>query len=79
MVFKDEPFPFRFSLPPFLAVFLFKGIVLRRGLSLLTNSALVRVYVPKCGERGGGVAGSQPMSTAVHVELKQTLVIKLHI
>jgi hypothetical protein len=30
---------------------------------LLTNSTLV--YEPKCGERGG-VAGSQPMSTAIH-------------
>jgi hypothetical protein len=26
------------------------------------------VYEPKCG--GGGVAGSQPMSTAVHMEPK---------
>jgi hypothetical protein len=32
-------------------------------LSWLTNSALV--YEPKCGGKGG-VAGSQPMSTAVH-------------
>ncbi len=32
-------------------------------LSLLTNSGLV--YEPKCGR--GGVAGSQPMSTAVHI------------
>jgi hypothetical protein len=32
----------------------------------LTNSALV--YEPKCG--GGGGAGSQPMSTAVHMEPK---------
>ncbi len=32
-------------------------------LSWLTNSALV--YEPKCGGRGG-VAGSQPMSAAVH-------------
>ncbi len=31
--------------------------------SRLTNSALV--YEPKCGGRGG-VAGSQPMSTAVY-------------
>ncbi len=35
-------------------------------LSWLTNSALV--YEPKCG--GGWVAGSQPMSTAVHMEPK---------
>jgi hypothetical protein len=33
-------------------------------LSLLTNSALV--YESKCGGTGG-VAGSQPMSTAVHI------------
>jgi hypothetical protein len=32
---------------------------------LLSNSALV--YEPKCGGMGvGGVAGSQPMSIAVH-------------
>ncbi len=37
-------------------------------LSLLTNRALV--YEPKCG---GGVAGSQPMSTALHMEPKLTL------
>jgi hypothetical protein len=36
-------------------------------LSRLTNSALVRVYEPKCdGEGGLRFAGSQPMSTAVH-------------
>jgi len=34
-------------------------------LSWLTNSALN--YEPKCGERGG-IAGSQLMSTAVHME-----------
>jgi hypothetical protein len=34
----------------------------------LTNSALV--YKPKSGGRGVGVAGSQPMSTAVHMEPK---------
>ncbi len=33
-------------------------------ISWLTNSA--HVYEPKCGGRGGGVAGPQPMSTAVH-------------
>jgi hypothetical protein len=37
-----------------------------RGLSWLTNSALV--YEPKCG--GEGVPRSQPMSTAVHMEPK---------
>jgi hypothetical protein len=26
------------------------------------------VYEPKCGGGGGGVAGSQPMNTAVHME-----------
>jgi hypothetical protein len=35
-------------------------------ISWLTNSALV--YEPKCG--GAGVAGPQPMSTAVHMEPK---------
>jgi len=39
------------------------GITKRGRLSLLTNSAFV--YESKCG--GGGVAGSQPMSTAVHI------------
>jgi hypothetical protein len=40
-------------------------------LSLLTNSALV--YEPKCGGGGGGgwAAGSQLMSTAVHMEPKK--------
>jgi hypothetical protein len=37
----------------------------------MSNSALL--YEPKCGGMGR-VAGSQPMSTAVHMELK-TLVI----
>ncbi len=40
-----------------------QGVTKRCRLSLLTNSALV--YDPNCG--GGGVAGSQPMSTAVHI------------
>jgi hypothetical protein len=40
-----------------------QGVSKRCRLSWLTNSALV--YEPKCGGRGG-VAGSQPMSTAVH-------------
>ncbi len=39
------------------------GVTKRCRLSWLTNSTLV--YEPKCGGRGG-VAGSQPMSTAVH-------------
>ncbi len=40
-----------------------QGVTKRCRLSWLTNSALV--YEPKCGGRVG-VAGSQPMSTAVH-------------
>ncbi len=40
-----------------------QGVTKRCRLSYLINSALV--YEPKCGGRGG-VAGSQPMSTAVH-------------
>jgi hypothetical protein len=40
-----------------------EGVTKRCRLSRLTNSALV--YEPNCGARGG-VAGSQPMSTAVH-------------
>jgi hypothetical protein len=44
-----------------------KGITKRCRLSLLTNSALVRrLDKSKCGGREG-VAGSQPMSTAVHI------------
>jgi hypothetical protein len=39
------------------------GVTKRCRPSWLTNSALV--YEPKCRRRGG-VAGSQPMSTAVH-------------
>jgi hypothetical protein len=35
---------------------------------LMTNSALV--YEPKCRGMGGTVAGSKPMSTAVHMEPK---------
>ncbi len=47
-------------------------------LSWLTNSALV--YEPKCRGGGGGcVAGSQPMSTVVHMKPKWTLEIYLHI
>ncbi len=42
-----------------------QGVTKRCRLSLLTNSALA--YEPKCE---GGVAGSQPMSTAVHMEPK---------
>jgi hypothetical protein len=37
-----------------------------KSLSSLTNSALV--YEPKWGGGGRGVAGSQPMSAAVHME-----------
>jgi hypothetical protein len=48
---------------------LMEGVKKRCRLSWLTNSALV--YEPKCGGGGGGfVAGSQLMSTAVHMELK---------
>jgi hypothetical protein len=43
------------------------GVTKRCRLSLLTNSALV--YESKCGGRGG-VAGSQPVSTAMHMEPK---------
>ncbi len=39
-----------------------QGVIKRCRLPLLTNSALV--YESQCG---GGVAGSQPMSTAVHI------------
>jgi hypothetical protein len=44
-----------------------QGVTKRCRLSWLTNRALV--YEPKCGVTGG-VAGSQPMSTAVHREPK---------
>ncbi len=54
-----------------------QGVTKRCRLSWLTNSALV--YEPKCGGGGGGVAGSQPMSTAVHMEPKNFLEISLHI
>jgi hypothetical protein len=53
-----------------------QGVTKRCRLSWLTNSALVCECEPKCG--GGGVAGPQPMSTAVqcaHVCLE----ILLHI
>jgi hypothetical protein len=44
-----------------------QGVTKRCLLSWLTNST--PVYEPKCGGMGGGeVAGSQPMSTAVHME-----------
>jgi hypothetical protein len=43
----------------------YQGVTKRCRQFCLTNNALV--YDPKCGWRGGGgVAGSQPMSTAVH-------------
>ncbi len=45
-----------------------KGVTKRCCLSWLTNSALA--YEPKCGGRGR-VAGSQPMSTAVHRSLNK--------
>jgi hypothetical protein len=52
-----------------------QGVTKRCRLFWLTNSALV--YEPKCGGQGGGggVAGSQPMSTTVHMEHKYTLEI----
>jgi hypothetical protein len=34
--------------------------------SIVADQYCALVYEPKCGGRGGGVAGSQPMSTAVH-------------
>jgi hypothetical protein len=43
-----------------------QGVTKSCRLSWLTNSA--HVYEPKCGRRG--VAGSQSMSTAVHMEPK---------
>jgi hypothetical protein len=56
--------------PRFMSVFLDKNCLCRHQrvtkrcrLSWLTNSDLV--YEPKCGG-GGGLQGSQPMSTAVH-------------
>jgi hypothetical protein len=56
--------------PPSILTGPYQGVTRRFRLSWLTNSALV--YEPKCGGRGE-VAGSQPMSTAVHMELKETL------
>ncbi len=44
-----------------------QGYFKRCRLSWLTNSVLA--YEPNCGGRGG-VAGSQPMSTAVHMAPK---------
>jgi hypothetical protein len=43
----------------------YQGVTNICRLSWLTNSA--PVYEPKCGGKGG-VAGSQTMSTAVHME-----------
>ncbi len=45
-----------------------KGVTKRCRVSWLTNSALL--YEPKCEGWCGGFAGSQPMSTAVHMEIK---------
>ncbi len=50
-----------------LFVPVYQGVTQRCRLSWLTNSA--PVYEPKCGGKGR-VAGSQPMSTAVHMEPK---------
>jgi hypothetical protein len=44
-----------------------QGVTKRCRLSLLTNSALV--YGSQCGGMGG-LAGSQPMSTAVHTGIR---------
>jgi hypothetical protein len=52
------------------------GVSKRCRLSCLSNSAFV--YEPNCGGIGG-VAGSQPMSTAVHRIPNKTLEIHLHI
>jgi hypothetical protein len=43
-----------------------QGVTKRCRLSLLTNSA-PRIRVQMGGGDGGGVVGSQPMSTAVHI------------
>ena len=45
-----------------------QGVTKRCRLTWLTNSALV--YEPKCEGEGGGVAGSQPMRTAVYMKPK---------
>jgi hypothetical protein len=48
-----------------------QGVTTRCRLFWLTNSSLVHTYMsPNAGEGGGGVMGSQPMSTAVHMEPK---------
>ncbi len=47
-----------------------QGFTKRCRLSWLTNSALV--IEPKCGVEGGWVAGSQTLSTAVHMEPKMS-------
>ncbi len=75
--FKPNPFPkltflltmygfarFVIMIRKMVAV-LKQRVTKRCRLSLLTNSALV--YEPKCGGIG---RGSQPMSTAVHIEPK---------
>jgi hypothetical protein len=49
-----------------------QGVTKPCGLSWLTNGALE--YEPKC-VGGGGVAGSQPISTAVHRSPNKTLEI----
>ncbi len=43
-----------------------QGVTKRCHLSRLTSGNSALVYEPKCGGRGEGVAGSQPMSAAVH-------------
>ncbi len=43
------------------------GVYKRCRPSLLTRPIAPLVYEPKCGLRGGGVAGPQPMRTAVHI------------
>jgi hypothetical protein len=52
-----------------------RGVTKRRRLSWLTNTA-PSYMSPNAGDgRRRGVAGSQPMSTAVHMEPKKTLEI----
>jgi hypothetical protein len=49
-----------------------QGVIKRWLQSWMTNSALV--FEPKCGGRGR-VAGSQPVSTAVHMDLKLDILL----
>jgi hypothetical protein len=49
---------------------LHQGVTKRCRLSWLTNNALVYMSPYMRGDGGGGAVGSQPMSTAVHMEPK---------